>query len=205
MGQSPVAALLIDIGGVILTKGWDRHARIKAAERFEYDHDEVEDRHAIVVNAYEEGNMTLDEYLEHAVFFKGRQFPRDDYKAFMLGQSQPYADMLQLFAELKVRHGMKVIALSNEGRELALHRIRSFNLAQFIDFFVVSSFVHCRKPDSRIFQMALDQAQLPLDDVVYIDDTPLHVEVAQGLGISAMVHVDYETTATSLREMGLSL
>jgi putative hydrolase of the HAD superfamily len=205
MQPSPVGALLLDIGGVILTKGWDRHARARAAERFEYDRDAVEDRHEIVVHTYEEGDMTLDQYLDHVVFFKERGFPRDDYKSFMFSQSKPYPDMLDLFSELKSRHGMRVIALSNEGRELTLHRVRSFNLANLIDFFVVSSFVHIRKPDPRMFRMALDQVLLPLDAVVYIDDTPLHVEVARGLGISAIVHVDHETTAAALAATGLSV
>ena len=205
MEQSPSGALLIDIGGVILTKGWDRHARIRGAEQFEYDHDEVEDRHEIAVNTYEEGDMTLDRYLDHVVFFKERDFAREDYKTFMFSQSKPYPDMLKLFTDIKAKYGMKVIAVSNEGHELALHRVHSFNLADFIDFFVVSSFVHCRKPDSRIFQMALDQVLLPLDAVVYIDGTPMHVEIARGLGISAILHVDQETTAAALAEMGLSL
>ncbi len=205
MKPSPVGALLLDIGGVILTKGWDRHARARAAERFEYDHDEVEDRHEIVVQTYEEGDMTLDQYLDHVVFFKERGFSRDDYKTFMFSQSKPYSDMLRLFAGLKAGYGMKVIALSNEGRELTLHRVRSFDLTGLIDFFVVSSFVHCRKPDAKIFHMALDQVLLPLDAVVYIDDTPLNVEVARGLGISAIVHVDHEITVAALREMGLSI
>jgi putative hydrolase of the HAD superfamily len=165
----------------------------------------MEDRHEIAVNTYEEGGMTLEHYLDHVVFFKERGFTRDDYKTFMFSQSKPYPDMLKLFTDIKARYGMKVVAVSNEGRELALHRIDSFNLADFIDFFVVSSFVHIRKPDSRIFQMALDQVLLPLDAVVYVDDTPMHVEIARELGISAILHVDQETTAAALAEMGLSL
>ena len=201
MEALPVGALLLDIGGVILTKGWDRHARRAAAERFGYDHDEVEDRHEIVVHIYEEGDMTLDQYLGHVVFFHERGFSLDEYKAFMFSQSKPYQDMLQLFAEIKARYRMKVIAVSNEGRELAVHRIRSFNLDRFIDFFVVSSFVHCRKPDPRMLQMALDQSLSPADAVIYVDDTPLHVEVARGLGIPAIVHVSQEETAAALREI----
>ena len=201
MEPSPVRALLIDIGGVILTKGWDRHARKHAAEKFGYNHDEVEDRHDIAVHTYEEGYMTLDQYLDHVVFFKERRFLREDYKTFMFSQSKPYPDMLHLFTELKTTYGMKVIALSNEGRDLAIHRVHTFNLTQFIDFFVISSFVHYRKPDSRMFHMALDQVLLPMDSVIYIDDTPMHVEVAQGLGIPAIVHVDYQTTSAALREI----
>ena len=37
-----------------------------------------------------------------------------------------------------------------------LHRVRTFELSKFVDFFVCSCFVHLRKPDPDIFQLALD-------------------------------------------------
>lgn len=95
MERSSVGALLLDIGGVILTNGWDRHARKKAAERFGYNHDEVEERHQIAVQTLEEGYMTLAQYLDYVVFFSERDFDRDDYKTFMFGQSKPHPEMLQ--------------------------------------------------------------------------------------------------------------
>lgn len=200
-----VEAVLLDIGGVVLTKGWDRNARRRAAELFGYDHAEAENRHDMVFHSYEEGNLTLDQYLDQVIFFKDRAFRRDDYKAFMFAQSGSYPDMLQLIAALKAAYGLKIVALSNEGRELALYRVEAFGLSPLVDFFVFSSFVYLRKPDQRIYRLALDQVLLPLDHVVFIDDTPLNVEVARQIGITSIAHTDRDSTANELAEMGLTV
>ena len=73
--------------------------------------------------------------------------------------------------------------MSNEGRELTADRIRRFGLKEFVDFFVVSSYVHFRKPDEDIFRIALDVAQADPAQVVYLDDRHMFVEVAGRLGM----------------------
>ena len=84
--------------------------------------------------------------------------------------------------------------VNNEARELNSHRIRTFKLEEFVDFFISSCFVHFRKPDADIFRLALDIAQVPAEQVVYIDDQPLFVQVAEGLGIRGIRHTDYQST-----------
>ena len=110
-----------------------------------------------------------------------------------------------LMRGLKSQYGLQVAAVSNEGRELTTYRVQQFALAKFIDFFVSSCFVHFRKPDEDIFRMALDIAQVDLEQVVYIDNEPMFVEVARGLGISGIIHTGYDTTRKALEDMGLSL
>jgi len=83
---------------------------------------------------------------------------------------------------------------SNEGRELTRHRIGKFSLAEFVDFFVVSCFVHFRKPDTDIFHMALDLAQVPPDQVIYVEDRLMFIEVAGTLGIRGIHHTGYAST-----------
>jgi putative hydrolase of the HAD superfamily len=78
-------------------------------------------------------------------------------------------------------------------------------LGTFIDFFISSCFVHYRKPDRDIFRMALDIAQVAPQQVVYIDNEPMFVEVAQSLEIRGMLHKDYQTTRKALEAMGLGL
>ena len=115
--------LLLDIGGVLLTDGWDRHARKRAATHFELDGAEMEDRHQLTWNTYQLGKFTLEEYLDRAVFNKARPFTRVQFRRFMFAQSKPYSAMIQFVSELKVRHGLKIVVLSNEGRELNAYRI----------------------------------------------------------------------------------
>ena len=93
--------------------------------------------------------------------------------------------------------------VNNEARELNSHRIRTFKLDEFVDFFISSCFVHFRKPDADIFRLALDIAQVPAEQVVYIDDQPLFVQVAEGLGIRGILHTDYKSTRAKLASFGL--
>jgi len=94
---------------------------------------------------------------------------------------------------------------SNEGRELTRHRIGKFSLAEFVDFFVVSCFVHFRKPDTDIFHMALDLAQVPPDQVIYVEDRLMFIEVAGTLGIRGIHHTGYASTKAVLEKFGLVL
>jgi putative hydrolase of the HAD superfamily len=205
MDSDPITALFLDIGGVLLSNGWDRHMRRHAADRFGLDYEEMNDRHHLTFDTYEEGKLSLEDYLNRSVFYKDRAFTREEFKKFMFAQSQPKQDMIDLVKGLRQRYGLKVAAVSNEGRELTLHRIRKFNLGAFIDFFISSCFVHFRKPDADIYRIALDCAQVPKEKVLYIDDRAMFVEVAIGLGIHGIHHTGYESTRATLEEMGLSL
>jgi putative hydrolase of the HAD superfamily len=203
MSRDGVAALFVDIGGVLLTNGWDHEMRQEAARRFELDYEEMNERHHLTFDTYEEGKLSLDAYLDRTVFYRERAFTRDEFKTFMYAQSQPLPQMIELVRQLKLRRGLKVAAISNEGRELTLHRVATFELATFIDFFLSSCFVHMRKPDADMYKMALDCAQVVPEAAVYIDDRPLFVEVARGLGLQGIVHIDFETTRRELAGRGL--
>jgi putative hydrolase of the HAD superfamily len=78
-----------------------------------------------------------------------------------------------------------------------------FKLARLVDFFVSSCFVHIRKPDADIFRLALDIAQTPSEQVVYIENTPMFVQIAEGLGIRSILHTDYKSTRAKLASLGL--
>jgi len=198
-----ITTLFLDIGGVLLTDGWDHHARKRAATNFKLELAEMEDRHHLTFETHEEGKLTLEDYLGLVVFYQERPFTRAQFRRFMFAQSEPYPEMIELVAQLKVRHGLKIVVVSNEARELNSHRIRKFKLDGFVDAFISSCFVHVRKPDADIFRLALDIAQTPAKQVVYIDDQPLFVEIAEGLGIRGILHTDYQSTCAKLASFGL--
>jgi putative hydrolase of the HAD superfamily len=201
----PITTLFLDIGGVLLTNGWDRGIRTLASEKFGLDYKEMDERHHLTFDTYEEGKLSLDEYLSRVVFYQERSFSREEFKAFMYAQSQPLQKMIELVSELKTQHSLQIAAVSNEGRELTTYRVKQFNLGTFIDFFISSCFVHYRKPDADMYRIALDIAQVSPDQVIYIDDRAMFVEVAQGLGIRGIIHKDYEATRKTLEGLGLSL
>jgi len=204
MASTEVKALLLDIGGVLLTKGWGRDSRKRAAEKFGLDYEDMRERHELVFHLYEEGKLTLHEYLKRIVFYTDRGFTYEAFTEFMFEQSQPFPDMLALVRDLKTRHNLKTVALSNEGREITEYRIRVFGLESLIDFFVCSCFVGTLKPDPAIFHFAMDQVQLDREHVVYIDDTALHIEVARELDIPSIHHTNLDSTRAELARLGLT-
>jgi putative hydrolase of the HAD superfamily len=203
--HSQITTLLVDIGGVLLTNGWDHNSRRHAAETFGLDYNEMSERHHLTFDTYEEGKLGLDEYLRRVVFYQERSFSREEFKTFMYAQSKPYPDMIKLIRGLKTQYSLRVAAVSNEGRELTMYRVQQFELRTFVDFFVSSCFVHYRKPDEDMYRIALDISQAQSEQVIYIDDRAMFVEVARDLGLTGIVHSGYEATRTSLEGLGLTL
>lgn len=204
---APVTALFLDIGGVMLTNGWDRKSREAAAQRFNLNIDELNDRHRMTFDTYEAGKISLDDYLKRAVFYEPRPFTIEEFRTFMYNESKPYQEMIDLVCGLKKKYGLKIAVVNNEGRELNERRISTFKLNEFVDFFCSSCFVHFRKPDEDIWKIALDIAQVPREEVVYIDDRNMFVQVAEGLGLRGITHnyKDVAATRKKLAEMGLTL
>ena len=200
-----ITTLFLDIGGVLLTNGWDHNSRKRAADTFGLDYDEMSERHHLTFDTYEEGKLSLDEYLKRVVFYQDRSFSPEEFKKFIYAQSKPYPDMIRLIGGLKTQYGLRIAAVSNEGRELTMYRVEQFELRTFVDFFVSSCFVHYRKPDEDIYRIALDISQAQSEQVVYIDDRDMFVEVARQVGLSGIIHTGYDATRKSLEGLGLTL
>jgi len=195
--------MFLDIGGVLLTDGWSHEHSKLAAKAFGLNLEELKNRHNHALDTYELGKLTFEEYLSLVVFHKKRPFTMAQFRKFMFAQSKPYPKMIELVRCLKARYGLKIIVVSNEGHGLNEYRIRKFKLDEFVDSFISSCFVHLRKPDADIFRAALDTAQVPADQVIYIENTPMFVGVAEGLGIRSILHTDYSSTCVKLALFGL--
>jgi len=202
--STKIKCLFVDIGGVLLTDGWIRDYRILAAKTFGLDPEEMEARHHQAYESHEAGMFSLEQYLKLVVFHQERPFTRDEFQQFMFAQSKPYPEMIELVRALKAKYRLKIVVVSNEGRELNEHRIRAFGLDQFVDTFISSCFVRLRKPDANIFRLALDVAQTPAGNVVYLENTSMFVQIAEDLGIRSILHQDYESTRAHLAAYGLA-
>jgi putative hydrolase of the HAD superfamily len=201
--KTKITTLFLDVGGVMLTNGWDTHSRELAAKTFDLDLKEIEKRHHLTFDTYERGKISLEEYLKRVIFYKKRSFTSAQFQKFMFSQSQPFPEMLEMMKSLRKKYGLKIYVVSNEGRELMEYRIKKFKLGDFVDAFVASGFVHLCKPDEDIYRLALDIAQVPLDEILYIDDRGMLIEVAESLGIPGLQHIDYKTTLKQLAALGL--
>lgn len=198
-----IRAIFTDLGGVLLTNGWDHEARQRSIEHFSLDRPEFMQRHEMVFGAYEEGHMSLSDYLEFTVFYCPREFSKAEFTNFIFAQSQPLEGMLELLRETREHCRLPIFAISNEGREIAEYRIARFELSDLIDAFVVSSFVGARKPAVDIYRLTTDMAQVKPEEALYLEDRQALVEAGQRMGLVTLWHRERETTRIELTRHGL--
>ena len=199
------SALFVDIGGVLLSDGWGRVQRERAIAEFGLDAGDFGERHHQVWDSYQMGKRSLDEYFERVLFYRPQAVSRATLKKFMFAQSTPCADMLELISKVKAQYDLKVVVVSNEGRELNAHRIRRFRLDELADVFVSSCYVQMLKPDPGMFRLAIDLAQVSPSEVVYLENTAMFVDVARELGIKALWHKTFAETRAALAQLGLGV
>ena len=206
MGQSiPITTLFLDIGGVFLSNGWGHESRMKAAETFHLNQEEMESLHQQYVVKHEEGKLTLSEYLNRVVFYEKRSFTPDQFSEFMFRKSTPNGKMMEFIKLLKEQYKLKIAVINNEGRILNEFLIRKFQLSQFVDFFISSCFVHYRNPETDIFRLALDISETPAEQAIYIEDLQTFVDVARSMGIKSVRHMNYLSTSEVLTTLGLTI
>ena len=196
--MAEITTLFWDVGGVLLTNGWDREARRRAAEQFHLDWEEFEDRHDLVVADFEKGLLTLDEYLRRTVFHRSRAFSQDDFKTSIFTQSQPLPEVLALVERLASSGKYLMATLNNESLELNLYRIEQFRLRDYFVAFFSSCFLGVKKPERGIYRLASQITQRALEECLFIDDRALNLECAQLLGMRT---VHYQNPAQLRREL----
>lgn len=187
--MAEIEALLFDIGGVLLTNGWDRDARALAAEKFalEPTFHEIHDALAVDLDC---GRIGLDAYLEQAVFNHPRSFSRDEFRAFMFGCSAPHPDAIAVVDELARSRRYLIAALNNESIELNQYRIERFELRRYFRVFLSSCYLHVAKPHGAVFQTALQMLQCPAAACAFVDDHVANVEAARVAGIQSLHYRD---------------
>lgn len=195
---SKIKVVFMDIGGVMLTNGWDHEVREKAARIFGFDYDEMNILHNFIYNVFEIGSISLDEYLDTVLFHQPRHFSKADFKQFMFDQSAELPQMLAWLKTWKRETDLPVFALSNENEELNDYRIQKFKLHELFDGFFSSCYLGYRKPDPRIFKTALQITQVKPDECIYFDDRSMLVHAAKKLGMNSVLHQDFETTKNIL-------
>ncbi|MFZ3332935.1 MAG: HAD family phosphatase [Candidatus Acidiferrales bacterium] len=199
-----VNALFWDNGGVILTNGWDRNSRRAAVEKFQLDWADFEDRHELMLNAFETGRATLDDYLRRTVFYKPRAFTLEDFEKFMFEQSQPFAEPLEFLGSLAKTRAYMMASLNNESREINEYRIHKFHLRDYFQSFFSSCYLGVRKPEEQIYRLALEIAQREPEETVLIDDRGLNLECAREIGMNGIHFQNVGQLRADLAQLGAS-
>ena len=203
--DAKVTTLFWDNGGVILTNGWDRESRQKAVAKFHLDAADFEDRHELMLNAFEEGRATLDEYLRRTVFYRERSFSVDDFKKFMLDQSQAMPESLEFIGKLARARRCAMASLNNESLEINEYRIHRFRLRDYFEVFLSSCYLGVRKPTPAIYKLALKITQCEPSECVMIDDRSLNLEFAREQGIQTIQFTSVEQLRADLKKLGVAI
>lgn len=200
-----VTTLFWDNGGVILTNGWDRESRQKAVEKFHLDAADFEDRHELMLNAFEEGRATLDEYLRRTVFYRERPFSVDDFKKFMFDQSQAMPESLDFIGKLARTRRYAMASLNNESLEINEYRIHKFQLRDYFEVFLSSCYLGVRKPTPAIYRLALRIIQCEPAESVMIDDRGLNLEFAKEQGMRTILFKSVGQLGEDLAKLGVTI
>jgi len=200
-----ISTIFFDIGGVLLTDGWGHDSRRAAAEKFGLDWEEYSDRHEKVGHAIETNRMSLEQYLDRAIFYRPREFSREEFRAFIFAQSQPKPESIAIVAQLADSKNHFLATINNEVLELNLYRLEHFGLRRYFRVFFSSCFLGLRKPDEAIYRLALQVTQEAPANCIFIDDREVNLECPRELGLNTILFRDAAQLRSELTELGLEL
>jgi putative hydrolase of the HAD superfamily len=199
----PYDVVLFDVGGVLLTNGWDHGERAAAAARFGLDVQELEARNAKVYVAWERDEIDHNQYLDAVVFYEPRSFSRDEFFTFILAQSKLLEDgALEILKEIARSNKYMVGALNNEARETNDFRFGKFELRRYFKVAFSSCYVGLRKPDAAIYRRALDVLGSAAERTLFIDDRQENVDGALAAGMKAIRFTGAEGLRKDLDRLG---
>ena len=199
-----VSHLFFDIGGVLGTNAWSSPQRHRAIERFGLDAAEFEQQHRDAVGTFEQGRMTLDEYLDATVFYRERDFSREVFVDFMLAESRPDEVTIALARRLAGTGKYRMMTLNNESLELNLHRIQRFGLPEIFEAFFTSCWLGVTKPSRQIYDVALGISQASPERAVFIDDRGPNLMPARALGMETIHFTTGDHLAGQLAALGVA-
>lgn len=200
----PLNVILFDVGGVLLTNGWDRRDRSVVLDRFGLDRNVFEARHREAYRAWERGIVPVETYLSSTVFHEPRSFtPQDFFQAICAGSQLMPDGAMGILQELSASHRYMLGAFNNEPRETQEYRFRQFELGKFFQVSLTSCYLHLRKPDQSFYKKVLDLLCCPADRILFIDDRKENVHAAVEVGMQSMQFVNATQLRTGLQQLGV--
>jgi putative hydrolase of the HAD superfamily len=203
-GMAEITNILWDVGGVLLTNGWDHIERAAVLDQFALDGVAFEQRHEAVTDPWEKGWITGDQYLQQTVFYEPRPFTPDAFLQQMKERSVLLPNTaMRILQGLAASEQVGLVMLNNEARELNDYRIEHFGLERYFDAFLSSCYIGLRKPDAKMFELALDVLQRNPAELALIDDRQQNCDAAQALGIHAIRYQDEAQCLEALDQLVL--
>ena len=202
--KSDIRTIFWDIGGVLLTNGWDKDQQSRVLSRLGVDLADYQSRHDEANFFWERGLSTAEEFFGRTVFTQPRSFTFQELWPQVCAESRIlYPECIDILGALAAQKELSVATLNNESRELNEHRLNAFRLRPYFDYFICSGYVHEMKPNAAIFRDAVDISGYLPEQAVFIDDKKENCEAAVAAGMQAIRFESPEQLRGSLAELGI--
>jgi putative hydrolase of the HAD superfamily len=200
----PFDVILFDVGGVLLTNGWDHCERSVVLKNFQLDVAEFEARHPKPNDAWEKDTISAREYLDATIFYEPRSFTHDDFLNAIFAESYPLADSARKVLEELAGTGKWLVgSLNNEAREPNEYRFTQFGLRDYFEVALSSCYLGLRKPEPFIYKRAIDIVGRPAERILFIDDRQGNVDAASTAGMKAIRFTGEQDLRSRLDALGV--
>ena len=210
--MSEIRTIFWDIGGVILSNGWDRDQRARVLAPLGVDLEAYEKRHAAENFYWERGRIDAETFFDRTVFHPRDSKPQtlgftfSDLWPKVCGESSfPYPESFDILVALKSSGQYKLATLNNESIELNEYRLDTFGLRSQFDYFICSGYVNEMKPHPDIFRAAIRISGQPASTAVFIDDKQENIDAAVYHGMQGIRFESPAQLRSSLAELGIQV
>ena len=189
MSANAIRTIFWDIGGVLLTNGWDVNQRARVLSEIGVDLAGYEKVHESVNYFWERGLMSARDFFEKTVIEVNPSLHlsfEELWKLVCAESKVLYPENFNLLAALKSSAKYRLATLNNESRELNRYRVDKFYLHQYFDYFISSGYVHEMKPLAGIYRAAVDISGFAPETALFIDDKQENCDVAAAMGMQTV-------------------
>jgi putative hydrolase of the HAD superfamily len=198
-----------DIGGVLLTNGWDRYQRARVFADLDLSAEDIavaEEQREEANWYWERGLIDEAEFFKRTIFFRPRNFTLEDvWHGVEEQQGVLYPESFDILQAMHARRQVRLATLNNESRELNDFRLKRFNLRRYFDFCICSGYVHEMKPAPGIYRSALEIGGDRPGEAAFIDDKEENVDAANAAGFVGLHFTSPAALRDQLHSLGIEL
>jgi hypothetical protein len=96
-----------------------------------------------------------------------------------------------------LKNKYKLGVLSNGKPSRRIYEFKNFGLDKYFDVVILSKETPYNKPDKRIFEMAINKVNLPLENILFIDNDIKNIKGADEFGIKNLIYFNEDTNIKS--------
>ena len=198
-----------DIGGVLLSNGWDRYQRARVFADLKLSSEDIalaEEKREEANWFWERGLIDEAEFFKRTIFFQPRNFTLADvWRGVEAQQEVLHPESFDILHTMHAKRQVRVAALNNESRELNDYRLNRFNLRRYFDFCICSGYVHEMKPAAGIYRSALEIGGDGPGEACFIDDKEENVAAANAAGLVGLHFSSPAVLRDQLHSLGIEL